>query len=304
MSDTLVYFKNGIGNFVEMTPAIQAVASLDPSGMVDILLDSQWQDSRRPAFETIVREWHIIDRVVQFPREPLPKKYSRWFYCRHAEASDGYKLFESKMPLFGHRINWKKMLVHETEYYMKLARELGYNGPTPGQVVPHDHGPELRKARPRIGLCNGAFGLQRPAKEWHHFPALAVALRAAYPELLLVKVGNGNELSDVGGADEDFVGKISIVETAHVISQLDLLVTTDTGLMHVADALDIPQVVLFGATSVAKNGPLSKKAAVVRAGKSCIPCQYTSKMDTCKTRECMHDLSVEMVMDTIRRKLP
>ena len=38
MPDTIVYFKNGLGNFLMMTPAIQALASMEESGKVDVCL--------------------------------------------------------------------------------------------------------------------------------------------------------------------------------------------------------------------------------------------------------------------------
>ena len=48
-SRTLAYFKNGIGNWVLMTPALQALASMDASGKIVVVTDSAWTDSRSAA---------------------------------------------------------------------------------------------------------------------------------------------------------------------------------------------------------------------------------------------------------------
>ena len=300
-TQTIVYFKNGLGNFIEMTPSMIAVASMDPSGKVDVLLDPQWIDSRREAFEDILRNWDIIEDVVMFPKDQIKKDYTRWFYSKHTEESEGLKLFEEKTPLFGQRINWKRGLVNEIDYYMNLAREQGYKKPTPPQCCPLANTPTL-VGKLRIGLCNGAFGIQRDAKQWYYFKRLSEVLKLWYTNCTIIKIGNGKELSEVD-TGIDYVGKLSMTQTAKVISQLDLLITTDTGNMHIADALNIPQVVLWGPTLVSKNGPRNHTSTLVRTQLPCQPCQYTNKFTGCQTRECMRGITIGDVMHHVRKRL-
>ena len=57
-----------------------------------------------------------------------------------------------------------------------------------------------------------------------------------------------------------------------MLSQLDLLVTNDSGLMHAAAALSVPLVALFGSTDPGATGPFTSRATVIRHLQPCSPC--------------------------------
>jgi ADP-heptose:LPS heptosyltransferase len=304
MSDTrtIAYFKNGIGNFVQMTPALQALASMEESGRIDLCIDSCWEDMRSGAFADIFAGCQFIDKVIRFPAEKFPREYKRWFYSKHSEGSDAFTLFQAKAPLFGNKTDWVASLTNEVDYYMNLVRAVGYRGPTPRQYFPVMGAEQTQRVltgtRPHVGLCNGSFGKMAIAKQWPHFARLAEALRLMY-DVRIVTVGVGKELSDVQ-ADSALVGKLSITETAAVIQQLKLLITVDSGLMHVADALGVPTLVIFGGSLVSKNGPVNPETPVVRLGLPCQPCQYTGLFDQCTNPICLKELTVGAVLHHVR----
>ncbi|WP_068763469.1 lipopolysaccharide heptosyltransferase II, partial [Oleiphilus sp. HI0066] len=76
--------------------------------------------------------------------------------------------------------------------------------------------------------------------------------------------------------DQDCVsllaGNTSLEEAVALMSQADLALANDSGLMHVAAALNVPTLGLFGSTSPDYTPPLSEKSAVIKASIDCSPC--------------------------------
>ena len=81
-----------------------------------------------------------------------------------------------------------------------------------------------------------------------------------------------------------------------------LAVGNDCGPMHIADAVQIPTVVLFGPTSEVKNGPLAR-GTCVSTEIGCRPCQFTELWDTCTDPQCMTELSVGTVLTAVESLL-
>lgn len=291
------YFRNGIGNLVQMTPALQAVASMC-GGSIDACLDSGWNDSRRDAVVCMLRAMPFVGEVFSYPKEKLPANYDLWYFTAHSEPSDAYRLFETRSKRAMPRVGWERLYTREIDYYMDGARRLGYTGPRPPVYMPITDGQVLSKREGiTVALCNGSFGKMGKVKRWPYFAELSNVLRKYY-DARVVLVGNGDELAGVSG--ENFVGKTDILHTARILTECDALVTVDTGLMHVADALDVPMVSIWGGTIASKNGPISAKARIVRSCIPCQPCQYTPKFDTCERPECLNSLTVGEVMRNVR----
>jgi len=78
-----------------------------------------------------------------------------------------------------------------------------------------------------------------------------------------------------------------------------LLITTDSGPMHVAAAVGTPVIALFGPTDPLRTGPYGKGHTVVRKNLSCSPCF----LKTCEAKTCMADISVDEVFEKIAEKL-
>jgi ADP-heptose:LPS heptosyltransferase len=155
-----------------------------------------------------------------------------------------------------------------------------------------------------VALCNGAFALPYwLRKRWPHFAALSRVLRL-HAGASVVGVGNAGELEGVEMA-RDYTGNLSILETARVLQQADLVVTTDTGCMHLADVLRRPIVALFGATLASKNRPRNPAAHTLCAGSDCAPCLDTPRFSRCSTlpSPCMASISVGDAMAAAKKVL-
>jgi ADP-heptose:LPS heptosyltransferase len=71
----------------------------------------------------------------------------------------------------------------------------------------------------------------------------------------------------------DLSGKISLLDLCYILKDASLFVGVDSGLMHLASALDIPVVGIFGPTDPFYVGPLNTRSAAVREeGLDCMPC--------------------------------
>ena len=97
------------------------------------------------------------------------------------------------------------------------------------------------------------------------------------------------------------VGKTRIAEALVLISRCSLFLSNDSGLMHAAAALGIPQVALFGSTDPEKTGPLNDKAVVIQpTGVNCTPC---FKRECQANLECMKGITVEEVWTAAEKLL-
>jgi heptosyltransferase II len=109
--------------------------------------------------------------------------------------------------------------------------------------------------------------------------------------------------ADIGAGSINFCGRTSLRQALAMISQCNLFVTNDSGLMHAASALDIPQVAIIGPTNPTVTGPANKASRWVHGANSCqfSPCLQPD----CPTsdRRCMSAISVEMVMEAARTLL-
>jgi 3-deoxy-D-manno-octulosonic-acid transferase/heptosyltransferase-1 len=91
-------------------------------------------------------------------------------------------------------------------------------------------------------------------------------------------------------------GVTSLRELAALYKQASVLLTTDSGPMHLAAAVGTPVVALFGPTSPERTGPYGEGHAVIRSGLACSPCFRK----VCETLECMKTISVDEVFRAVK----
>ncbi len=140
-------------------------------------------------------------------------------------------------------------------------------------------------------LCPGAeYG---PAKRWPYFKDLAERL-----DVPLVALGSAKERDQCASLKaRNLAGQTTLDEAIHLLAGAALVVSNDSGLMHIAAALGRPQVALFGSSSPKHTPPLSAHTRVLWLGIECSPC-YARECPLGHFR-CMRELSVERVLEAI-----
>jgi ADP-heptose:LPS heptosyltransferase len=151
--------------------------------------------------------------------------------------------------------------------------------------------------------------LRRTVKAWEDdkFAELIIALKEKHSLDSVLVGGKENiepnekiiRLVKEKGGDKvnrilDITGKVSLNDLCYVLRDASLFVGVDSGLMHLASALDKPLVGLFGPTDTHYVGPLNKSARVVQHKElECVPCYLKG----CESRQCMTKISVSEVLD-------
>jgi len=131
-----------------------------------------------------------------------------------------------------------------------------------------------------------------------------------YQELIDLLVAEGLHIYCCGKGDEKIdhprvtaFTDLPIQETAALINQCDLFLSNDSGLMHLAAALQKKQIAIFTATSDKKSGPYyNPRARVITPRLACYPCYGKDEAwDRCNDWICRDAISVAQVYDVIKK---
>lgn len=300
-----VGFKNGIGNFVMFTPVLQLIA--DRLEKPDLLLDKEWDDEGKRVVEMMARKMPFINKIVPFEHkeqlEQYDHTYQSWhgFLSRSFQAINGIQGDAEATPF------WAGNFIHEITWYIFEAMEaLKIRGGCPPQYMPVGR---LPKGLPEkyLVIANGYLRSETgiwDKKAWPHWVDAVGAIRDLFNLDVLVLGGDddvewGAKLKGLPGV-VDLTGKTSILQTAAIVKHSVGIISTDTGVMHIADALMKPGIALMGPTLVSKNGPWNGTVMPIRSTKKCAPCQGTELFEQCTDRDCMKLIEPGMVMAAAR----
>ena len=157
--------------------------------------------------------------------------------------------------------------------------------------------------RPAAVFAPGAeYG---PAKRWpaRHFASLARTIAARGVQVWLLGSRNDAPITAEiqrlsGEACTDLAGRTTLDQAIDLMSLATRVVTNDSGLMHVAAALDRPMAALFGSSSVEFTPPLSPHATVINLKLSCSPC-FKRECPLGHTN-CLVQIQPEKVLEALR----
>ena len=85
-----------------------------------------------------------------------------------------------------------------------------------------------------------------------------------------------------------------------ILRNADCVIAVDNGLAHMAAALGVKTVTLFGATNEVKNRPLGRDVRIVTADVDCRPCQMTDRWGACEDFRCMREITVARVLEAMK----
>ncbi len=207
--------------------------------------------------------------------------------------------------------------LHHIEYYMNIIRALGWRGVPGKRPLPRLYIREAEMERahdflqkeginpdlPLIGAAPGAsFG---PAKMWHG-ERFAGALEGLAEEMgagALIFGGPGDReaaervFEGIKGrvTTLNLAGRTTLRECMALLKGLSIFITNDSGAMHMAAALGVPTVAVFGSTDPALTGPTGPKTRVIIKKTACSPC--FDRVCRFGHMDCMDAVTVEDVQE-------
>ncbi len=314
--EILIRLPNWVGDAVMASPALVALAQVYPRlallarphllplfRVFPNVRETMALEPGRKGFLSTVRGLRGRFEVgVLFPNS---LSSALLFWMAGVRHRIGYRT-DARGPFLTKAVPVPAAKLHQRDYYLSLLEALG--------LTIEDRElrlflPEAARARaaalltdlppPRAGLAPGAaFG---PAKRWplSRFRALAYHLRRKGFSLVILggpaERAAGDEIARDLSRTRNLCGLTDLATAAAIIENLDLFVSNDSGLMHVAAALKRPQVAIFGSTDPEATGPLNPRAKIVRVEVPCSPCLSR----TCARHyECFEKIQVSDVLKT------
>lgn len=190
---------------------------------------------------------------------------------------------DGRRPLLSQRVARASLEgLHRVEQYRVLLGQPRDDGPprpvlSPGRALCEAWRRRLGGDGPVVGLFPGS---NAPARRWpaERFAQVARALLAEGRRVVVLGGARDREVARpvIGGAPGavDAVGDTDLPGLAALLSQLRLLVTNDTGPMHLADALGVPTVSVWGPSDPGETAPRwARHLRVSGPGLPCAPCR-------------------------------
>jgi len=291
----LVRSPNWLGDACMAVPTVRAVKGGRPDAEITVLCD-----------ENLAEMWRAVrhvDHVLARPKRAGVAKVAG--LIRREGPFDAGILFPNSLRsalemklagigrIVGYRGHRRAWLVnqqvpernasgppeHHTRRYLRIAHAVGADKTDPELQAPRAHQPSFQGTW-RIGLCPGAaYG---GAKRWptDRYARVVESLhRRLEGNVHWTMFGAPNEapLAEALGracsvALENAVGRTSLTDLMDRLEDLHVLVTNDTGTMHLAGLLGIKTVAIFGSTEPDLTAPLGPGHRVLRRHVACSPC--------------------------------
>jgi len=323
---------NWVGDSAVATPAMRAIRAKFPDAEITVMVrpsvsgvfasagfvDRVWTEPRPSG----LREWfriardvrrHQFDMAVLFPNS---FESAAMVFLGGVRQRIGYSM-DSRGWMLTHRIQGEKRKVHHVNYYLELAKAVSadVSNPSMEMTARSEDRANARKLLAAAGIpANARFMVLSPgaafgaAKRWgdQQFAAAADTLAEEY-KLAVVIIGSEGERS-ISDSIRHFMkatpvilnGKTSLETLIGLIAESSLMLGNDSGPVHLASALGIPAVAVFGATDYIVAAPYGPLGRAVHVPVECSPCWLREcPID----HRCMTGISVQSVAEATRRAL-
>ena len=206
---------------------------------------------------------------------------------------------------------------HAVDWYLEVLGPLGIP-PSRDFVWLPDRPAVAEAIRGKWPVGEGRWIVLQPGARWvtkrwpvEQFGELVQRVAAARPDLRYVILGGGEDrplgeqLQRLAGPRcLDLTGQLSLLEMVEWIRVSELMVTNDTGPMHVAAALGKPVVGLFGPTDPRRTGPYGQVERVLQLDLPCVPCLNGRCLyRNSRHMQCLRRLPAEVVAEAVLRRL-
>src|SRR5436309_1387038 len=311
----LIRSSSWLGDAVMSVPAVRAIKG----GRPDVHLTIAAPDKIAPMWKLIPEVDAIIPLskgsllpVVRLLRQQMPFDVAILFPNSLRVALESWL---SGIPRrVGYRSHWRSWLVnqivreprkpgpaeHHSLRFLRIACECGAE--TSNIEVPNPNQTSNIKHQTLIGLCPGAeYG---PAKRWlpERFAEAAAKITAqSSAQWILFGTKKDTAIGEqiaaaIGDRCVNRIGQTTLDQLIDELRECRLLLTNDTGTMHLAALLSVPVVAIFGSTEPRLTGPLGNGHVVLRHHVECSPC-FLRKCPI--DFRCMKEVSTQEVVDAV-----
>ncbi len=139
-----------------------------------------------------------------------------------------------------------------------------------------------------------------PSKEWpekHYIKLGKIFERNSFKVLILGSKKDREKFKKWDEKFVDFVGKLNLIEISYLMKNSTLFIGNDSGLFHLANALDIPSIGIYGSSSPIWTGPLSKNSKYIYKNLECSPCFKRKCYKKENKYECLYKITPEEIFE-------
>ncbi|BBA32431.1 hypothetical protein sS8_0465 [Methylocaldum marinum] len=339
----LVHLGSGLGNMLMVTPMIKMLSK----GGIQVDLCVQGET---PGVEHLFERWPYVRKVSSASADFRANNYE--YYLYGVEVREPPIEFVNRDKAVVLHPMWDRYqydLYSEIELYTNLARCIVPDAP----MDLHPECTSSGRKFPEISAktCVIAPGGQRhlQIRKWlgygdlaRHLPDVAVvgtkgdmdiSNRIVFPGWVRTLAGEQlnypgrfwrgahrfakrlDQMTEFPGHAKNYVGQLSLADTASLIEQAGCVIGNDCGLTHLAIALGKPTIVLLGPTSQRKVFPsFLKDVTLVKKNFECQPCQENPRLRAWRISNtqvfcpfgirCMEEITVENVLEALARAYP
>jgi heptosyltransferase-2 len=328
----LVRATNWVGDVVMSLPALEVVRENFPSSSITVLA-RPWVVplfKNHPAVDAIIpfrqmkgifaycRELMRVAKLIRNNGFDLAILFQNAFEAAFLAYLGGIKFRvgyrgDGRGFLLTHRIVKTEEVLksHQVEYYLSLLKAMGWGGTSrePHLYAAQEDMENARRLIHEKGIMEGDYviglspgALFGDAKRWpaDRFARIGDwAVERWSAGVLVLGSGNETDICEVlcgSMAHEPYnlCGRTTLGVAVGLVRHCSLFVTNDSGLMHIAAALGVPTLAIFGSTDPVATGPRGSKTRIVKHEIECAPCL---RPECPKDFRCMLSIEPEEVWD-------
>jgi lipopolysaccharide heptosyltransferase I len=307
----LILKPSSLGDIVHALPTVNQIRLRYPNAHIAWLVN--------PEFRSLLINNPVIDQVIEFPRRQPLALPGLIRFLRHerfdtvldlqgllrsgllARATGARRRIGLSDSREGARLFHNEIVsvpsCHAVDRYLLAARHLDCpDGPVtfPMPLASPTRHEGWIAINPSARWETKLWGDDRFAELIRRLPADRIVLTGS--------AADRARLDRLAPGCRNLAGKTSLPELADLYAQCAVVVTNDTGPMHIAAAVGTPVVAIFGPTDPSLTGPYGPNHTILRAGLPCSPClsrqcQHNPHM------ECMTAITVDQVLAALQKYL-
>ena len=319
-----------IGDVLLSTPVARALRERYPGAVIDMLVI--------PLAAPIARGNPYVDNVWEYDKRGKHKNARNlWALIRFLRSQHYDLAVATNFALRGALLAWasgiryrvgydaqhagwflthiasarRPVVRHEAENYLDVLKPLGISTDDtslalkldPGDVAALPAKVNRDKSRPLVLICPVGSYWQ---KSWTT-AGFGELIRRLVPAAECYLIGARHEAGKLtqinksaGDLAGELAGTLTLGELAALIAEARLLITVDTGPMHIANAVGTPVVALFGPTDPRGWGPRGPRDIVLQRPVECSPCWGKSE---CNDHRCMEMISSDELIEKALSRL-